>query len=139
MYESIKEVGRTETQAYGVKFVVCINDEVISESLDWGEDLTGNGWSDEAREAHGNAARVLYDAGFDYESEGRFAKYNGGPYSDLVTPLYYTAELLEDDERDEWCSVWLTGPGKTETPAEIMAKVEAVAEQAMAAMEEVSV
>lgn len=74
---AITEVGRSNTYVYGVGFVICGNAEELAGGT---EDPTGNGWSDEAAEAFGEAAGVIQRAGYDYADESAFRDWNGGRY-----------------------------------------------------------
>lgn len=74
---TIVEVGRTDTHIYGVGFVICGNAEELTGGT---ADPSGNGWSDEAAEAFGEAAGVIQRAGYDYADESAFRDWNGGRY-----------------------------------------------------------
>lgn len=74
---AITEVGRTNTNVYGVGFVICGNAEELAGGT---AAPSGNGWSDEAAEAFGEAAGVIRRAGYDYAEESAFRDWNGGRY-----------------------------------------------------------
>lgn len=116
---AITEVGRANTYVYGVGFVVCGNAEELSGGT---ADPTGNGWSDEAAEAFGEAAGVIRRAGYDYAEESAFRDWNGGRYHRKAhvhaewwrAPIEVEGEVDGDWERCESADV----PAEFRTHAE---------------------
>jgi hypothetical protein len=121
----IQSIGRIE---FGVRFVVCSNAEVIGLQT-VGQDQTGNGWEDEAREASSAACRVLDEAGFFCDTESSFRAYNGGVRRSLVDAVYYVAEIDEDGIRGAW-----RVERESNIPENERVRAEAVAEKAIAAL-----
>lgn len=121
----IKAVGLT---AYGVKFIVCSNEEVIVSRTIGFEEPSEVGNTTTA------AAGVIRNAGYDYDTESSFGAYNGGPRTRLVEPVYYIAEIGDQGDTLQWQFTWQRGAGKTEIPDEITRVAEAIADQAEAAM-----
>lgn len=97
---AITEVGRSNTYVYGVGFVICGNAEELTGGT---ADPSGNGWSDEAAEAFGEAAGVIRRAGFDYAEAGVFRDWNGGRYyrKAHVHAEWWRAPIEVEGEGDE--------------------------------------
>lgn len=131
MRSELAECGRDSGVAYAPRIYVCGNAEIICDRVD----DSGNGWKDEAAEAHAAGVAVLIKAGLDYETDSTFSSYRGGPRTGLVDVAWYRADLEADDDGDErpgqwnWCRSSLVPPA-------IAGPVEAVAAEAAEAMYE---
>jgi hypothetical protein len=131
----ITEIGRDETKAYGVTYVVCGNAEVLRLGLDAQDD-------DAAILAARRACEAIADAGYDYRRESSFAAYNGGPRTGLIEAIYHVADIeieaYADGDTEEvlgaWRATWQRGAGATPIPADLVAKADAVETAAWSAM-----
>lgn len=144
MTANITEIARTATTAYGISFIVCTNEETNRDTLGLGLD-SDCAIREAVSAAEDAAIEAITKAGCDCETNSTFAKWNGGPYTGMVYLQWHVADIIEpegfdddeqdlvgpEDTRDEWQPAWLVGAGKTDIPAEIVAKGEAIYDAAM--------
>lgn len=132
----MQETGSTDTAVYAASMIVCGNAEEIAGA--GRADPTGNGWADEAREAHAAAVAVIQKAGYDYATESNFRDWNGGRYyrKAQVHVRWWRAALeVETDEDGETEVVGAFRPcDESEVPTECRSDAEEVADKALFAM-----
>lgn len=122
-------------EAWGVRFVVCGNDERL------GIDVEGTPYrrSDAVGAAVTAAGRKIEAAGYDYECDSCFQHWNGGKHTqfptvrggEVVAYIYHRDRLGEED--DEWGD-WEFCAKTVEIPADVIAAVEKVCDDAADAM-----
>lgn len=128
----INRVGQHDGYTWGVRFVICVNDEVLAKPLGLNGDEPD--LKEITREAYYAIVREIdHVSGYAFDTERSFKAYNGGPRTAPVDSIWYRSPIFEDDGPPEWERVWFAGAGAVERPPEIGAKVDEIigtAEQA---------
>lgn len=126
------EIGRVGSTAYGVRFVICGNQETFLDNLGFG--LEANYAAQKAADAAMEEGKsAITKAGFFYRIVREFRAYHGGPHVGIFEPEYAVADVDESGDVGEWRRTWQKGAGATPIPANISEVADAVIDAAYAA------
>jgi len=133
----ITELGVSGCEGYGCWIYLCTNHETIRMYADCNE-YDDYDLRDECQAAIDAAARILMDAGLNYQLDGNFSHWNAGPHSGVVQLDYYRSDVEDEGEGDDPESFSYTGDWSyiddKDVPDSIKAQAEEACEQATKAV-----